>query len=420
MYGIPADLIVKGMEGIKTTLPAAIKLLGVPANFLRSFVVRNPVYAVRQVIRDPLNAWLTTGTDATPVLASMKELASMVAGRSENERKLMETGAISSNIYSGDEQDMAKFLKDVASGRSGWDKLVGKLDALALQGDAATRAVIYKDSLDKGMTEQEALLRTLESMNFSRRGVSPSMQALSVMIPFFNAQIQGLDVIYRAFKGDMPFNDQLRIREKMVQRGLMMAAGTLAYAAMMSDDEAYKRAKAEERYANWFVYLPGVSEPVRVPIPFEMGFLFKALPEAIYNVAANDEKSEKAMAGLYRLAQQTNPFSLPQAVKPLTEVVLGKSFYGGDIESAREKQEMATTRYRDNTTEVAKMIGSVTGLAGISPISIDYLIRGYTGGLGIALIQMANPILASDTRRDIAEPSMKPSKMPFKIGRAHV
>ena len=150
-----------------------------------------------------------------------------------------------------------------------------------------------------------------------------------------------------------------------------------------------------------------------LPIPFEMGFLFKALPEAIYNVAANDEKSEKAMAGLYRLAQQTNPFSLPQAVKPLTEVVLGKSFYGGDIESAREKQEMATTRYRDNTTEVAKMIGSVTGLAGISPISIDYLIRGYTGGLGIALIQLANPILASDTRRDIAEPSMKPSKMPF-------
>lgn len=413
MYGIPADLIVKGMEGIKTTLPAAIKMLGVPANVLRSFVVRNPAYAVRQVIRDPLNAWMTTGTDATPVLSSMKELASMVAGRSEAERKLMETGAISSNIYSGDEQDMGKFIKDIASGRSGWDKLVGKLDTLALQGDAATRAVIYKDSLDKGMSEQEALLRTLESMNFSRRGVSPSMQALSVMIPFFNAQIQGLDVIYRAMKGDMPFNEQLRIREKMVQRGLMMAAGTLAYAAYMGDDEAYKRAKPEERYGNWFVYLPGVSEPVRVPIPFEMGFLFKALPEAVYNMAAQDEKSEKAMKGLFRLAQQTNPFSLPQAVKPLTEVVLGKSFYGGDIESLREKEQLATDRYRESTTEVAKLIGSVTGMVGLSPISVDYLIRGYTGGLGIALIQMANPLLASDTKRSIAEPSMKPSKAPF-------
>ena len=413
MYGVPAELIVRGMEGIKTTLPAVIKAMAIPANILRSFVVRNPAYAVRQVIRDPLNAWLTTGTDATPVLSSMKELASMVAGRSEAERKLMETGAISSNVFSGDEQDMSKFLKDLAAGKSMWDKALARLDTFALQGDAATRAVIYKDSLAKGMTEQEALLRTLESMNFSRRGVSPSMQALSVMIPFFNAQVQGLDVIYRAFKGDMPYSEQLKIKQKMIQRGLMLAAGTVAYAAMMEDDEAYKRAKPEEKYGNWFVYVPGIDEPMRVPMPFEMGFLFKALPEAVYNMAATDEKAGKAMSGLFKLAQQTNPFSLPQAVKPLTEAVLGKSFYGGDIESAREKGELATERYRDNSTELAKTIGAVTGKVGVSPITIDYLIRGYTGGLGIALVQLANPLLATDTRAEVAEPTTKISKQPF-------
>ena len=412
-YGIPAELVIRGMEGIKTTLPAVIKLMGVPANWLRSFVVRNPAYAVRQVIRDPLNAWLTTGTDAVPVLSSMKELASMVAGRSEAETKLMETGAISSNVYSGDEQDMAKFLKEMSAGKSGWDKAVAKLDTFALQGDAATRAVIYKDSLAKGMTEQEALLRTLESMNFSRRGVSPSMQALSTLIPFFNAQIQGLDVIYRAIKGDMPYSEQLQIREKMIRRGLLLAAGTIAYAAMMEDDEAYKRAKPEERLANWFVYVPGIKEPMRVPIPFEMGFLFKALPEAVWNVAMQDGKASNATSGLIKLAMQTVPLSLPQAIKPLTEAVLGKSFYSGDIESAREKTILAQERYRDSSTELAKTIGAVTGKVGVSPITLDYLIRGYTGGLGIALIQLANPILAPATRAEIAEPTTKTSKMPF-------
>ena len=412
-YGIPAELVVRGMEGIKTTLPAVVKLLGMPANLLRSFVVRNPAYAVRQIIRDPLNAWLTTGTDATPILSSMKELASMVAGRSDAERKLMETGAISSNVYSGDEQDMAKFLKDLSAGRSGWDKAMAKLDTFALQGDAATRAVIYKDSLAKGMTEQEALLRTLESMNFSRRGVSPSMHALSTLIPFFNAQIQGLDVIYRAFKGDMPYSKQLEIREKMVKRGLMLAAGTVAYAMMMEDDEAYQRAKPEERLANWFVYVPGIDEPMRVPIPFEMGFLFKALPEAVYNMATQDNKAEAAISGLSKLALQTIPLSLPQAVKPITEAILGKSFYSGDIESTREKNILATERYRDTSTELAKTIGAVTGKVGVSPITLDYLIRGYTGGLGIALVQLANPLLASDTKAEIAEPTTKISKQPF-------
>jgi hypothetical protein len=412
MYGIPAKYIVEGMEGIKTTIPAVVKLLGIPADILRKFVTRAPPYAIRQTIRDPLNAWLTTGTDAIPVLSSFKELGAMVAGRSETERTLMESGAVSSNVFTGDERDMSKVLREITSGKSGWSKLLAKADAFALQGDTATRATIYKDSIAKGMSHQQALLRSVESMNFSRRGLSPSIQMLSTMIPFFNAQIQGLDVLYRAFKGNMTHNEQLQIREKLFQRGMLLAVGTMAYAAAMQDDEAYKRAKPEERYGNWFVYVPGVSEPLRVPIPFELGYLFKALPEAVYNLAAGDEKAGDAVKGIGKLLGQSNPFALPQAIKPLTEVVLGKSFFGGDIESEREKQTLAKDRYRENSTEVAKLLGSVTGEAGISPIKIDYLIRGYTGGLGIALVQLANPLLNTEAAA-IEKPSTKPSKMPF-------
>lgn len=421
-FDIPAELVVKGMEGIKTTLPAAIRLMGYPADILRKFVTRNPAYAVRQVIRDPLNAWLTTGTDATPIFSSMKELASMVAGRSETEAKLMQTGAISSNVFSGNARDTDMFLRDIAAGKSGWDKVMAKADALAMQGDAATRAVIYKESIDKGMSEQQALLRTLESMNFGRRGLSPSLQMLSTVIPFFNAQIQGLDVLYRAYKGQMPFNEQLKIKEKMLQRGMFMALGTIAYAAAMQDDEAYKRAKPEERYGNWFVYLPGLSEPVKAPIPFELGYLFKALPEAVWNMAAGDEKASKAVGGFLKLLGQSNPFGLPQAVKPVAEVVLGKSFFSGDIESAREKQLLPSERYRDNTTELAKLIGAatasktvkdITGKEGVTPIEIDYLIRGYMGGLGIAIVQLANPLLNTEMKADVAQPSLKLSKTPF-------
>ena len=414
MYGIPADLIVKGMEGIKTTLPAVFKLMGIPADVLRKFVTRNPAYAVKQAFRDPLTAWMTTGTDGVPVLNSFKELSKMVAGRSEEQAKLMASGAISSNVFSGDERDMSKFLKDLSVGKMGYHKIMAKLDAFAIQGDAATRAVVYKDSLNKGMSEMQALLRTLESMNFSRRGLSPSMQVLSTIIPFFNAQIQGLDVLYRAFTNQMPHSEQLKIRQKMLMRGLMLAAGTMAYAAMMQDDEAYKRAKPEERLANWFVYIPGVDEPMRVPIPFELGYLFKALPEAIFNMAADDERSSDITKGMGKLLALSNPFALPQAVKPLTEVVLGRSFFSGDIESSREQQTMLPTeRYRDTTTEFAKLLGSATGDAGLTPIKIDYLMRGYMGGLGLALVSLANPILNMEGKAEVADPTKKISKMPF-------
>lgn len=412
-YGIPAELIVKGMEGIKTTIPMAIKLMGMPADVLRKFVTRNPAYAIRQAIRDPLTAWFTTGMDGVPVLNSMTELGKMVAGRSPEEAKLMQAGAISSNVMTGDEQDMAKAMRDMSLGRSGWAKLMMKADALAMQGDAATRAVIYKDSLNKGMSEMQALMRTLESMNFSRRGLSPSMQMMSTVIPFFNAQIQGLDVLYRAFKGQMPYNEQLKIRQKLYTRGLLLAAGTLAYAAAMEDDEAYKRAKPEERLGNWFVYTPFSDEPMRVPIPFELGYLFKALPEAVFNMAAKDERADDITKGMGKLLGLSNPFALPAAIKPLTEVVLGKSFFGGDIESMREKTTMMPgERYRDTTTALAKTLGSVTGDVGLTPIKIDYLIRGYTGALGVAIASLANPILNTEVNA-VEQPTMKTSKKPF-------
>lgn len=415
-FGIPADLIVKGMEGIKTTLPFAIKAMGMPADILRKFVTRNPAYAVKQAIRDPLTAWMTTGTDGVPILNSFKELSSMVAGRSEVERKLMASGAISSNVLTGDQRDMDKALRDVMAGKQGWAKWMARADAFAMQGDAATRAVVYKDSLAKGMSEMEALLRTLESMNFSRRGLSPSMQALNIMIPFFNAQIQGLDVLYRAFKGDMPYNEQLEIRKKLFQRGLLLAAGTMAYAALMQDDEAYKRAKPEERLGNWFVHIPGEEEPLKIPIPFELGYLFKALPEAVFNMGAEDEKSEDITKGMGKLVALSNPLSMPQAVKPVVELYLGKSFFAGDIESQREQKTMLPTeRYRGSTTEVAKILGSITGDAGITPIGWDHLTRGYTGGLGIALVSLANPLLNTEAV-GVEKPSKKMHETPFVGG----
>ena len=415
LYGIPADLIVKGMEGIKTTIPAVVKLLGIPANILRTFVTRNPAYAVKQAIRDPLTAWMTTGTDGVPILNSFKELTSMVAGRSETERKLMAAGAISSNVITGDEQDMARALRDITSGKPGWAKAMAKLDAFAMQGDAATRAVVYKDSLNKGMTEMQALLRTLESMNFGRRGLSPSVQLLSTVIPFFNAQIQGLDVLYRAFKGDMPYSEQLNIRKKLMARGMLMAVCTLAYAAAMGDNDDYKRAKPEERLGSWFLPNPFSDELLRIPVPFELGYLFKSLPEAIWNAASDDERSEDITKGMGKLLAMSNPFSMPQAVKPLTEVYLGKSFFGGDIESKRELTTMIPTkRYRESSTELAKMLGEVTGDAGLTPIKIDHLIRGYTGPLGVALLSMANPVLRSGEEKE--RPTTKTSQLPFVGG----
>jgi hypothetical protein len=394
--GIPSDLLVKGLEGISMTVPAAVRMLGVPAQILRKFITRNPVYALRQIVRDSTAAVMVSGANMTPVASSLKELGKMRQGKSEGEKLLQERGVLGGQVLTGTPEDLSKMLRELAGGGKSWTTAMAKLDNLAVQGDAATRVVMYNSFRKQGLSDMEATLATLESMNFNRRGLSPSVYMLSMMVPFMNAQIQGLDVLYRAFTGKMPFNQQLKVREKLIARGLMLAGITMAYAAMMEDDETYKNADPTDRAMNFFVHTPFFDEAVRIPIPFEIGYIFKTLPEMVYNTAFGDTEIKQVAPAIRKILSSLVPGDIPAGIKPMIELMTNYSFYSGKaIESEREKALVPEERYRAGTSEVSKLIGQ---LFGISPIKIDYMIRGYTGGLGVAAVSIANPVLAADEK----------------------
>jgi hypothetical protein len=186
----------------------------------------------------------------------------------------------------------------------------------------------------------------------------------------------------------------------------MIAAGTLAYASMMQDDEAYKNATPEQKYGNWFIRVPGVEEAVRLPIPFEIGYIFKALPEALYNSMVNEHGSEEAVKAFGSILKQVIPggtsYGIPQAMRPAIEAGLGKSFYTGrDILSAQEKGLLPEDQFRENTSEVSKTVGRV---AGVSPIILDSLVQGYTGAMGLAFVQAVGTGI---TKREGPEAAVK-------------
>jgi len=391
--GVPAELLVKGLAGVNTSLPNIVKMMNVPANLLRKWVTRNPAYALRQVVRDPLNAVFTTGLDTVPITSSMKEIVNMWRGKSEGETVLQRRGILGGQVLTGTDEDKKKIMNDILSGKKGWDYRMAQLDQLAIQGDAATRVVMYNNFIKQGLSEMEATLATLESMNFSKRGISPSLFALSTMVPFMNAQIQGLNVLYQAFTGKMPFNEKLKVKQKLIQRAVMMAGFTMLYASMMQDDEAYQNANDDEKYGNWFFPNPFGEEHIKVPIPFEVGLLFKAIPEALVNTMFGDDKARDTMSAIGKMAWNSVPISGPQGVKPLLEVAINYSFFTGRaIDSDRMMQYEPGERYGERTSEIAKLIG---GALNISPNRLEYLVRGYTGSLPIALASLANPIIRS-------------------------
>jgi hypothetical protein len=349
-------------------------------------VTATPLYAAKQLFRDSLAAPILAGANFTPVMGALKEIGSPTKGVLESR------GITGGQIFTGTTEDLTMILKRMSENKPGWLNSLAKWEALTMEADATTRRAQYNSYIKQGLSEMEATLMTLESMNFNKRGASPSIHVISSLIPFFNAQIQSLNVLYKALFGKMPFNERLKIQEKLMTRGMLLASTTLAYSAMMQDDEAYKNATPDQKYGNWFIRVPGVDEPVRLPIPFELGYIFKALPEALYNSMVDKHGKEDAVKAFQQILLQTIPggtsYGIPQALKPYVEAKLGKSFYTGrDILSAQEKGLLPEQQFRENTSEIAKSLGKA---AGVSPIMIEQLVQGYTGGIGLALMQAIN------------------------------
>ena len=391
--GIPGDLIVKGMAGIPTQMPLVFRIMGMPSRLLRKAVTLSPMYAAKQLFRDSLAAPILSGADFTPVFGALKQI-------NKPTKELLERrGITGGQQFTGNNEDLSMILREITDGKPGWMSALAKAEAIGMEADALTRRAQYNSYIEQGLSEMEATLMALESMNFSKRGASPSIHIAASMIPFFNSQIQGLNVLYKAMTGQMPFNERLKIQEKLLQRGALMAAGTLAYAAMMQDDEAYKDANPEQKYGNWFVRIPGVDQPLRIPVPFEIGYIFKALPEALYNSMVNEHGSEEAVKAFRHILLQTIPggssmptiggvpipIPVPQIAKPAIEAALGKSFYTErDILTGAEKALLPAEQFRTNTSEAAKMAGRITGT---SPIILEQLVNGYTGAMGLAFLQ---------------------------------
>jgi hypothetical protein len=383
--GIPGGLIVKGMEGIPTQLPFVVKLMGIPARFLRKAITISPLYQAKQLFRDSTAAAIMSGADFMPVIGAARQIGK----NSDTKRKLERRGITGGQQFTGTTEDISMILREIADGKTPLVKGLAMMEALGREADASTRRAQYNSYIEQGLSEMEATLMALESMNFSKRGASPSIHWANSLIPFVNAQIQGLNVLYKSFTGKMPFNERLKIQQKLLQRGALLATASLMYAAAMQDDEAYENATPDQKYGNFFVRIPGLDEPLRVPVPFELGYIFKAIPEAIYNTLKKDEGGKEAFDAFKQILLQTIPggtsLGVPQAIKPALETYLGKSFYTQrDILSRREQEMLPEEQFRPNTTGFAKAMSS---LFGVSPIKVDYLVNGYFGGMGLAALQ---------------------------------
>jgi hypothetical protein len=401
-YRVADPLFIEAVKSLNIPELPFMTLLSAPSNTLRNLVTKDPGFMMANLMRDSLSAWVTSGQDIKPIIGTVQNFAKALAGRSPGLEALLNAGVVGgyefSNVVEASAQELAKDMQRKYGSSTITDKALRPftwvweaLEKGTEASDAATRIAVYERVMEETGNEAEALYRALEVMNFNRKGSSAVVRILTAAVPFLNARVQGLDVFYRASFGQMATKDAKAIQKAFWVRGMTMMALSSMYFFAVSDDEEYKKQEAETKDNYWII--PGVG---KFPTPFEVGVLFKTIPERILAYSFKDDTGQDFKKSIQRALVNTFAFNpIPQTVKPVIEAATNYSFFtmrpivGQGMEKVAPEFQVGP-----GTSKLAEMIGTELGL---SPIKIDSIIRGYTGTIGMYGVQAIDAVLNANS-----------------------
>jgi hypothetical protein len=413
-YRTPDPLLVNAMMSLNQSELPFMGFLSAPADLLRNLVTKEPGFMMANMMRDSLSAWVTSGTKMTPIAGTVINFGKGLARKSPGFEAMLDAGIIGGYEFSENiEQSGFKLEDDLA-------KKAGKKDPIYLRpftsvwdalgkgttaSDAATRALIYERVLADTGNEAEALYRSLEVMNFHRKGSSPLIRVLTAAVPFFNARLQGLDLFYRASTGNMNNKDAESIQRQFFARGMTMMALSGLYWMLVSDDEEYKKQEQETKDNNWIIPAIGA----KIPIPFEVGVLFKVIPERIMAYSFGNDTGEDLQKSMIRAAVSTFAFNpIPQTVKPILEAYVDYNMFTmRPILGQGMKDIEPEFQVGPSTSNFAKLLAQNLGL---SPMKVDHIIKGYTGTIGMYAIDTIDIVM--DQFGDSPKPSKRFEQLP--------
>jgi hypothetical protein len=399
-YKVADPLLVQSLQALNIPQIPGLDILAKPAEFLREMVTRDPAFIGASVLRESLSAWITTGQKLTPVASGVNQFVKILANASPTVQALRRAGIGSGYEFKGDVQSTAgefgRQLKEKAGEMTAAQKAVmplramwDGLDKASTAADLSTRAAVFERVMQETGNEAEAIYQAMEVINFSRKGSSPIIQIFAAIIPFLNARIQGLDLLYRAGFGELASATKVAQQKAFMLRSLALFGTTAMYYALVQDEEEWQRADQETRDNYWII------GNMKFPIPFELGVMFKVLPERIMAYTMGEDTGEQVRASIARQVLGTLSFNpIPQAVLPLIEASSNYSFFlQRDIVGMGKKDLAPEFQTSEGTSQIAIQLGQTLG---ISPMKIDYVIRGYTGAMGTYAITAMDSIIRSE------------------------
>jgi len=390
---------------------------------LRESVTRTPPFAMKNVFRDSWTAMSLTGGGPKLVFEAFRNALDLDSLRRADELGI----SIGIDFVAEPGEYGSKMKSELAKSKLNWKNPFSALSVLwnfsgriAKQSEVATRLAVYDRILAMTGNKATALHYAIEIMNYGRRGASPVLSTYMATIPFMNGRIQGADVTYRGLRSKKGSSDIPGIygygltadeysdlpswqknRAQIMGRGLALTFATWALYMLMRDDDEWQDLRDEVKADNWVLPLSDHAW-LKIPIPFEVGVLFKVIPEKMFEAITEKDVGAVDVADeVKRQISTTLSFGgWPQLFAPIVGAMRNYDAFRKDAivdhwmeetVSPNEQRNMYTSNVARGIADLADSIPLVRNLDFLtSPMKVEYMTRQYLGTAGSYVITMAD------------------------------
>ncbi|HEA3088963.1 TPA: hypothetical protein RVR74_001251 [Aeromonas salmonicida] len=375
---------------------------------LTAGVTASPEFMLRNFLRDSLSSWAISKDGFKPVIGSIRGVKKTLAMDGSTIDVMFSGASFLGGYVNGNDpgamadtvrkslrrkgmtpEQIARYEKSIIRNAAHAKGVVAdvweKYSRLGEAVENGNREAVYDAAIKAGKSHAQAAFESKDLMDFSMLGAARGIQGAAMVLPFFNARIQGLGKLTRELR-DNP--------REIAKRAGMITAMSLGLLASNWDDERYEELPDWDKDANWHFFVG--DQHWRIPKPFEIGVIFGTIPERM--VRALGDKDTGAQFGKAVARAIGDTFALnptPQIVKPMVEAAFNyDSFRGGPIDSPQDLAVRAEARYNEQTSLLMRELGEVSGL---SPKQLEHLVIGYTGTMGSYVMAAADGMIRAGT-----------------------
>lgn len=412
-YDVDDPVLFSALAGMPRNMQNGIyNTMARMASVFRDFVTVAPSFIMANLYKGKITAYVQEGQPFfTNTFAGMRDALNASTSLQNFQLQTgfggMEYGMESRNMAKAFERKLSDkgVMKALSQGKvlSAMRQSFDKMQALSEASEMAERIKLAENLIKKGMDPKEAYFQAYLLAPYSRRGtgegwVGSTLQFFMPLVPFLNAKLQTTYRLVENEKGDKRRLWTLGLPQQIFLRGLVVTAfSLLAYGLNLADDEE-KWDKIPNYMKLNYDIIPFMGNYITLPRAFEVGQVFGAIPVFMIDAIRRGEGKDLAEA-LVEVGKNTFFMSLmPKAVDPLIGAVTNYDFFRmRPLETKGEQALPSGERVNRSTTKTGEALSSVVNMVFgdiLSPIKAQALLDGYSGTLGVTLMNGFDSILA--------------------------